>query len=220
MTATVPGREPLSHRVVRDLRDAILHARLRPGTRLTEVKLARDLSVSRTPVREALAQLAREGFLTAAPGRGYAVAPLSSREVRELYAVIAELECLALTWGGRVGMDQLTALQDGNARLARVSDETEQAMALNGEWHRTLVRHCPNLQLRRLVEENRWRAYRYEYYYFAAGSAHVRVAVGLHRAITEPLAAGDLSAACAAVRTHWLTDLDHMLPAILDAAET
>lgn len=218
MTVTMSGREPLSQRVVRDLRDRILRAELRPGTRLTEVKLAADLAVSRTPIREALQQLAQEGFLTTAPGRGYAVAPVSSREVRELYAVIAALECTALEWGGTAGMDQLARLQEVNAQLARTAGDPERAMALNGEWHRALVRHCPNAQLRRIIEENRSRVYRYEYYYFLADPAHVGVSVRLHRAIMEPLAAGDMPAASAAVRAHWLADLDLMLPSVLDAA--
>lgn len=217
---SAPGaaREPLRARVVRELRQRILHADVAPGDRITETRLAEELDVSRTPVREALQQLATEGFLTGSLGRGYAVAPLSSREVGELFAVIAALECQALEWGGTPGTDQLAALTEINARLAALGDDAEAAMAINGEWHRALVRHCPNGELRRIIEENRRRVYRYEYYYFLADPAHIQVSVRLHRAILEPLRAGDLAAAAGAVHAHWLTDLDLMLPAILDAA--
>lgn len=211
-------REPLRARVVRDLRRRILHAELAPGARVTETRLAGELDVSRTPVREALQQLAAEGFLTGSLGRGYAVAPLSSREVRELFAVIATLECRALEWGGVPGVDQLAALAEINARLAALTEDAEAAMAINGAWHRALVRHCPNGELRRIIEENRQRVYRYEYYYFLADPAHIQVSVRLHRGIIEPLRRADVPAACDAVHAHWLTDLDRMLPAILDAA--
>jgi len=217
--AAARGREPLHHGVMRELRRQILHAELAPGTKLNEVQLAAKLRVSRTPLREALHQLTHEGFLTSSPGRGWSVAGLSSQEVRELFAIIAELEVTALEWSGVPGMQAMTELAEINARFARVTD-VEQALAMNGEWHRALVRGCPNEELRHLIEEIRLRVYRYEYYYFQVGAAHVETAARLHRGIMEALARGDLPAACAAVRVHWLTDLDVMLPEMLDEAAT
>ena len=204
---------------MRELRRRILHAELAPGTKLNEVRLAAELAVSRTPLREALHQLTHEGFLTASPGRGWSVATLSSREVRELFAIIAELEVTALEWSGLPGMQAMTELSEINARFARVAD-VEPALALNGEWHRALVRGCPNEELRSLIEEIRLRVYRYEYYYFQAGTTHVHTAADLHRGVMDALARGDLAGACAAIRIHWLTDLDVMLPEILDQAAT
>jgi len=211
------GREPLHRGVRRELRGRILHAELAPGTKLNEVRLAAELEVSRTPLREALHQLTHEGFLTASPGRGWSVATLSSREVRELFAIIAELEVTALHWSGLPGMHAMAELTEINARFARVTD-VEQALALNGEWHRALVGGCPNEELRGLIEEIRLRVYRYEYYYFQVGAAHVTTAAGLHRGVMDALTRGDLAGACAAIRVHWLTDLDVMLPEILDQA--
>lgn len=72
--------------------------------------------------------------------------------------------------------------------------------------------------MRRIVEENRQRAYRYEYVYFETDPAHVEVAAGLHGNVLAPLRAGDLAGACDAIRAHWLADLDLMLPAILETA--
>jgi DNA-binding GntR family transcriptional regulator len=210
-----PLKEPLHRGVTRELRRRILHAELPPGTKLNESRLAGELEVSRTPLREALHRLTQEGFLTVSPGRGWSVARLSSREVRELFAVIAELEVKALEWSGVPDMQSLTELTEINARFARATD-VEHALALNGEWHRTLVRTCPNEHLRRFIEEIRLRVYRYEYYYFQTVAEHVETAAGLHRAVTDALVRGDLAAAHAAVRSHWLTDLDLMLPEMLD----
>lgn len=203
---------------MRELRRRILHAELGPGTKLNEVRLATELEVSRTPLREALHQLTHEGFLTTSPGRGWSVAALSSQEVRELFAIIAELEITALEWSGLPGMHVMAELTEINARFARATGDVELALALNGEWHRALVRGCPNEEMRSLIEEIRLRVYRYEYYYFQVGAAHVRTAAGLHRGVMDALAKRDLAGACAAIRVHWLTDLDRMLPEILDQA--
>lgn len=213
-----PLREPLHRAVTRELRRRILHADLPPGSKLNESRLAAELAVSRTPLREALHRLTQEGFLTVSPGRGWSVARLSSREVRELFAIIAELEVKALEWSGVPDMQTLTELSEINARFARVED-VEAALALNGEWHRTLVRGCPNGHLRGFIEEIRLRVYRYEYYYFQTVSEHVKTAARLHKAVTDALARGDLAAAHSAVRAHWLADLDLMLPEVLDEAD-
>jgi len=210
-------RKPLHRQVSRILRHRILHAELTPGSKLNESKLALELDVSRTPLREALLQLQQEGFLTAEPGKGFSVAELDSREVRELFAIIAALEIKALEWGGIPNEQIMMQLSEINFRLGTVDDDVELALSLNAEWHRTLVRNCPNRQLVKMIEELRAKVYRYEYYYYTAGAARVGTSVELHRDIMQPLAQGDLQGACAAVTRHWLTDLDLMLPQILQA---
>lgn len=78
--------------VFRALRDAIQDGRLKQGERLREEAVARRLGVSRTPVREALRQLAARGLVTDAPGRGLLVVELSKQQVSELYAMRRVLE--------------------------------------------------------------------------------------------------------------------------------
>ena len=209
------GREPITVRVAREVRGRILRGQLQGGTRLTEVRLATALGVSRTPLREALRVLAGEGFLEVAPGRGYRVVPLSSIEVRELFAIIAELEVLALHWGARPDAHVLGEMTEVNAQLAQVEGDAEAALRLNAAWHRLLFARCPNGELRRMIEDLRVRIYRYEYHYFAAELVHVATAVALHRAIMEPLVRGDLDKAAEAIRLHWWTDLDEMLPRLI-----
>ena len=115
---------------------------------------------------------------------------------------------------GRLGEGRLESI---NAELAKVDKDPENALSLNGQWHRLLIAHCGNERLRDLVEQLRRQAYRYEYNYFMAGMARTGTAVGLHRAITDPLRAGNVAAARGAIDQHWLTDLDLMLPQVKDA---
>src|SRR4028119_956924 len=105
MTITrVPLREQVHHAII----GRILREELAPGARLSDSALAGELGVSRTPVREALLRLEREGFLEVDVGRGFFVKPLSAGEVREVYPILWTLEVLALR----------TTLPPSRARLA------------------------------------------------------------------------------------------------------
>ena len=74
------------------LRDEIVQWELPPGTHLNEVPLAERLSVSRTPLREAVQRLARDGLVTIIPGRGALVAQLALQDVVHLFQMREALE--------------------------------------------------------------------------------------------------------------------------------
>jgi len=76
-------RAPAADRAHANLREQILHGRIAPGAMLSENELAAALSMSRTPVRAALARLQDEGWVTIYPQRGALVRELTDREVRE-----------------------------------------------------------------------------------------------------------------------------------------
>src|SRR5882724_11153169 len=78
--------------VYESLRDAIWDGRIAVGVRIREEEIARNLGVSRTPVREALQRLAQRGLLMFGAGRGLVVAELTHHQVLELYAMREILE--------------------------------------------------------------------------------------------------------------------------------
>jgi len=82
--------------VVPALREAIVEGVLAPGSRLSEVQVAKQLNVSRTPMREAFAQLEREGLVTVVARVGAFVRSVTLRDVAEIYTVRTALECLAV----------------------------------------------------------------------------------------------------------------------------
>ncbi|BAS26249.1 GntR family transcriptional regulator [Limnochorda pilosa] len=75
---------------------AILDGRLPQGSWLRELRLAEDLGVSSTPVREALTRLINDGLAEHLPGRGVRVVRLDRRDIAEVYDLRAALECLAV----------------------------------------------------------------------------------------------------------------------------
>ena len=75
------------------IKKRIINNSLSPGGPLNEVLLARDLNTSTTPLREALQQLQKEGFVENVPGRGSFVSRISTQDVRELFEIREILEC-------------------------------------------------------------------------------------------------------------------------------
>lgn len=89
-------RTNLSEQAYNQIKDAICAGRIAPGDILSESRLAEDLGMSRTPVREALRSLASEGFLEIKNGVGAYVKPLSSKDMENLYEIRCLLEMQAI----------------------------------------------------------------------------------------------------------------------------
>lgn len=84
-----------SEQAYQQVRAAIVENRYPPGSRLVEARIAEDLGLSRTPVREALRRLEAEGLVLSEPNRGAMVRPLSETEVVDLYGLRIRLESYA-----------------------------------------------------------------------------------------------------------------------------
>jgi DNA-binding GntR family transcriptional regulator len=95
-TAQHRGKRPLtrSFELREKLEDEIATGRIMPGAKLDEMELASRFRVSRTPIREALIQLASAGFVEMRPRRGAVVAELAPRRLVEMFELMAELEAM------------------------------------------------------------------------------------------------------------------------------
>lgn len=78
------------------LKKKIINNSLRPGEPMNESILAKELKISKTPIREALQQLERDGFVENIPGRGFFVSRISFQDVKELFEIREILECEAV----------------------------------------------------------------------------------------------------------------------------
>src|ERR1035438_6308315 len=106
-------------RVYRLLKSWLIDARLAPGEILSEVDLAARCRTSRTPVRESFSRLAQDGWLKRIPRKGYLVAPISIREIVELYEYRKILECFAAERVARSASPQVIAELDGIVSVER-----------------------------------------------------------------------------------------------------
>jgi DNA-binding GntR family transcriptional regulator len=96
---------PLAERVYRALLAKIRDGELTPGERIKEVTVAREMKISRTPVREAIRRLQSEGRVTIEPQRGAMVAELDRREISELYLLRMHLEGIAARFAAQYASD-------------------------------------------------------------------------------------------------------------------
>lgn len=207
------ARDNLSQVIAREVRDRIVSGALAAGRRINEVHLARELAVSRTPLREALTRLAGEDFVEVNPRQGFAVPPLSVTEVQELYPIRAVLDPWALRLAGAPGKDRLRELEALNRDLAARADDAAAVIELDDRFHMALIASCPNRQLLALIRQMMWRTRRYEYLYFSE-PGHVADAARTHRAILARLRAGDVDGACARLTENMQTASPALIAAI------
>lgn len=85
----------IRERVYLHIKDLILDGEFKAGDRLVERELAERLSISRTPIREALFRLESQGFVKTVPRKGVIVADISEKEIIEVFTILSSLEVLA-----------------------------------------------------------------------------------------------------------------------------
>ena len=127
----------------------------RAEIRLDERQLASDLGVSRTPVREALAQLEREGFVRSIPRRGIYVVRKTRREVIELITAWAALEGMAARLATQNASDQeISALRQMFATFegGEVQAKLDEYSEVNIEFHQAIIRMSHNQVLIDMAE--------------------------------------------------------------------
>ena len=167
MWADMIERRHLREQVGELIRERIVHQRLPANQSIGEVALAEELGVSRTPVRETLLGLERDGFVKAVPGRGFVVLPLSAEEARQLYPIVWSLETLALREAKWIPAELIAQLRAANAQLAAATTPQERTQR-DSEWHRCLVSISGNPRLTRVLEGVKASIARYEHAFLDA----------------------------------------------------
>ncbi|MFF5207968.1 GntR family transcriptional regulator [Streptosporangium sp. NPDC000396] len=198
--ATAPLRRDIAEQVTA----RILDGRLPAEARVNEVRLAAELGVSRTPLREALVELTDRSLLVAEPRRGFRVPPLNIDEARKLYPLVGELEALALRWSAP---QDLLGLAD---RLERQIDDMQATLdeggdlaGIDDQWHALLLSACANAHLMRLIAQTKPLLKRYDVLYFG-GPDRARRSIDEHRRILAAIRDGDLNEAARWLVQNWV----------------
>lgn len=202
-------RTPLRDEVYRQILDRIQHGDPAPGTRLRDSALALTLGVSRTPIREALIRLAREGVLDADMGKGFRVPPLDAHEIGETGQVLGALESLALELIPDFPAEQVERLADIDRRLEHTRGEASQCADLEDEWHRALLERCPNRRLLELIANLRQISRRY-LTAFLRDSSPVALSTLPHQKILDALRQGDRPGALRLFALHWQRGIEQL----------
>jgi DNA-binding GntR family transcriptional regulator len=183
--------------------DALVQGTVNPGDRLIQDRLAEELDVSRTPVRDALLRLKEEGVVEPCGRRGYVVRSLSESDVRDLYGARDAVEGHAAAIVAELGPGALddvrAALTQATARKLRSSRESFEA---NRSVHRSIVKATGNAYLLNFFDAIWGRAMSaLAYHDFYIHSPHDEF-VAEHESLIAEIAAGDPARARSAMIDH------------------
>lgn len=193
--------------VYAQLRTRILTGELPAGSVIGQAKLAAELGVSTTPLREAIRRLAAEGMIDLEAHRDARVTAVTADEARHLYQVRESVDPLAasLAARNRTGAD-ISAVEFALSRLEPISDARDlDALLRHREFHRAVYRASDNPVLIDILERLWDKADRYRLVGLRHGEDserdHARVEAE-HVAIYEAVAAGDAEAAAQVMADH------------------
>jgi DNA-binding GntR family transcriptional regulator len=154
----------LREHVYVSIKGAIIGGEFEPGRRLIEEKLAEDMKTSRTPVREAIQKLEKEGLIYRLPRGGFAVKGVTEEEVEEVFGLRGILEGYAgFLATARMDEAELRSLEEIIAlEEACLQDmNVEEFIRLDGEFHDVLYKAAKNNRLYNLLHDLRDYMYRY-----------------------------------------------------------
>ncbi len=200
----IQNHKPLREMVYEELKMQILKGSIIPGTRMMEVELAEEMGVSRTPIREAIRKLEKEGLVTIEPRRGAYASMISTEDMVEILEVRQDLEGLAAYFAAdRMTKSQMEELkQVSNSYNEAVMQGNMEAMIKHDtRFHHIIVESCRNKILVQMIEQLQELVLRFRYIYYD----NFRRAENMpeeHEAIVAAIAEGNADKARAAADIH------------------
>lgn len=165
------GRERrinLAKRAYDQIKEAIVYVKIRPGDALSENTLANALDMSRTPVREALKELANEGLVEISPGRGAFVKDVSIKDIEEICELRTVLECqAAITAVNNITDSEIRAEEDvwlGFREKVKKGEKIdwETISRHDNEFHFLIINKCENARLKNIMNTLSYQSLRYQ----------------------------------------------------------
>jgi len=196
-------RSRLRDDIVEQLAELIIDGGL--SERLKEIDLAGQLGVSRTPLREALLVLERDGLVVSEANKGFRVAPLSEARVRELFPIIGALEALAVRTGADALVARAPQLRAANKQIRAGSGGRR--YLLDRRFHELLWSGNANASLVALLRRTWLEAKRFDGS-TDRGMANPSGSMREHDEIARAIGAGKLERAASLVEEHWRHGVD------------
>ena len=198
----------------RRIRQAILRGELAPGARLQPHELARQLQLSRMPVREALARLSDEGLVEVRPRSGTRVSPIRVDDASQALVVVTAMHELAV----RAAIPRLQAAH--LERLDEIVDhltsavqrgDYDAAIAADDDFHGLFAEVAGNRPVRETLERYLPLLRRLAALHYATPPGHHSIAE--HAEIMRASRDGDVEAAVSTTRSHWMSlmqEIEHL----------
>ena len=203
------------------IREAIVDGRLAPGERLKEEELARELGISRTPVREALLVLQTEGLVDASPNRGAAVRAHDAEDLDDLYQLRALLEGYAARRAaGRISDETLAALFSSCDRFeALVEGDVPDLVKENVFFHNAILETAGSALAAQMVRKVIELPLVYKSYIWYSPEQR-RISAHYHWQITKALEARDAERAELVMKEHVFEARDVLVAHVRELEES
>lgn len=200
----IQNHRPLREIVYEELKAQILKGDIKPGTRMMEVELAEVLGVSRTPVREAIRKLEKEGLVKIEPRRGAYASELSVKDMVDILEVRQSMEGLAAYYcAQRINDEQKEQLRDYALAFNEAVEEGvyEDMISYDTKFHHLIVECCNNDILVHMIEQLQEMVLRFRYLYYS-DFKRAELMPAEHHEIFEAVASGDSERAREAAALH------------------
>lgn len=208
----ISDKYSLRGRVFHKIRDDILNGKYKEHDELREAAIGEELGVSRTPVREAFRQLELEGLIHIVPNKGAYVTGITSKDVRDIYMIRAQLEGLCAKWATEhISESQMQEMEE-NVYLAEfhaAKGHTEQIASLDNRFHEIMYEACASKMLEHSLKDFHQYVYRIRKQTLAQG-ARSSASNDEHRKIMEAIKEKDGERACELAKIHMLNAYDNI----------
>ena len=155
LESSIAEHQPLPDKIANFVREAIIVGKLKPGEKISEAKLADELHISRTPIREAIRMLESEGFVSIIPRRGTIVSEFSLEDLYEYFQIKACLE-------GFAAASVVDSLSERDLNKMKKLNEEEMAavkagdfshyLRIHDDFHQTFLARTGNSKLFSLIQ--------------------------------------------------------------------
>lgn len=209
----------LSQIALEKLKEAIIENQLAPGQEVTESQLAERFDMGKAPIRFALATLTQEGLVNPQSRRGYVVAPLTMKDIHDVWAIrqILEQEAVRLA-AGNIDRKNLEELDKECKKGYTPGDSAslKAYISANKEFHLAISRSSGNQRLTKIMEQQIDHMTRMLFLGVVVSDASAPFEHG-HSELVAALDEGDGDKAAAIVEEHLKTSLDGVLNAVMQS---
>ncbi len=199
-----------------NIKSLILTGECLPGERVNQDEIARNLGLSRLPIRQALDKLAADGLVQLIPRRGAIVSPISIENLNHIFSIRSVLEPIAvidaINNAEPADLEKIKELLD-----SQIVDEDnlESVLQQNRDFHFAIFALAKNEPLLRILESLWDQSNRYRRIYFANRDFRIRISDDHHK-ILEDMIAGDKHSAVERIVSHTKESQKILLKAIFD----
>jgi DNA-binding GntR family transcriptional regulator len=208
MSAVSLAPRALYEEVAERLRQRIFQRELEPGSWIDELKIADELGISRTPLREALKVLAAEGLVTMKVRRGAYVTEVSEKDLIDVYHLLSLLEADAVAVvaqsGSEAALAELQALHD---ELEGATQDRDRFFEINERFHLRLLELADNRWRQQMVSDLR-KVMKLNRHHSLFKAGRIEESLAEHRAVMQAIRARQADAAAQRMRDHFASGLE------------